>query len=129
MYSRSGRPRPGGAGWELVVWYLMRVTGLALFVLAVAHYLILHFIFDPAHQDVEFITTQRWNTIAWRAFDWLLLMTVLVHSFLGVRTVLADYVRGTARTVLLMGLYVLAIVLFAIGSIVVLTLPMPGAGA
>ena len=91
--------RPRGSRKELAIWYLMRVTGLALFVLALAHFSILHFIWDPAEQTAEFIANERWNQIFWRGFDWLLLMTVLFHGFLGVRTVVIDYVRrpGPAR--------------------------------
>lgn len=123
----SGRLRPTGSGFEVAVWYLMRVTGVALFVLALAHFSILHFIFDPAQQTAEFIAGQRWNQLFWRAFDWLLLMTVLFHGFLGMRTVLADYIHGArARMVTMSLLYIVAIVLFIIGTVVVLTLP--GAG-
>ena len=71
----------------------MRVTGVALFVLALAHFSILHFIWDPAEQTADFIANERWNQIFWRGFDWLLLMTVLFHGFLGVRTVVLDYVH------------------------------------
>ena len=34
--TRSGSARPQGGGWELAIWYLMRLTGLGLFVLALA---------------------------------------------------------------------------------------------
>ena len=124
VYSRSGRVRPQGGGIELFSWYLIRLSGLALFVLALAHFSILHFLFDPAQQDSEFIANVRWSSLFWRATDWLMLMLVLFHSFLGVRIVVRDYVKGGARTALLMGLYLLAFVLFVMGSIVVLTLPM-----
>ena len=87
------RARPSRAGRELLVWYLMRITGVALFVLALAHFSILHFIWDPAEQTAEFIAQERWNQLFWRGFDWLLLMTVLFHGFLGVRTVVLDYVH------------------------------------
>ena len=50
----------------------------------------------PAEQTADFIATERWNQIFWRGFDWLLLMTVLFHGFLGVRTVLLDYHRPAA---------------------------------
>jgi succinate dehydrogenase / fumarate reductase membrane anchor subunit len=126
LYSRSGRPRPAGGGSELAIWYLMRLTGLALFVLAIAHYLILHFVFDPAEQTTEFITNERWNSLFWRAFDWLLLQMVVFHSFAGLRTILGDYMKGGARTFVMSGLYLLAIVLFVLGTIVVMTLPVPG---
>ena len=93
LWSRSGRVRPQGGGFELFAWYLIRLTGLALFVLALTHFSILHFLFDPAEQTSEFIANERWNAIFWRGFDWLLLMTVLFHGFLGVRTVVLDYVH------------------------------------
>jgi succinate dehydrogenase / fumarate reductase membrane anchor subunit len=104
----------------------MRLSGLALFVLALTHFLILHVVWDPAEQSAEFIINERWNTLFWRGFDWLLLMMVLFHSFMGVRTVVSDYTKGGVRTSILMGLYLLAFVLFVLGTIVVMTLPVPG---
>jgi succinate dehydrogenase hydrophobic anchor subunit len=125
--SRSGRSRPQGGGWELAVWYLMRVSGLALFVFALTHYLILHVLYDPADQTASWIAQIRWSSLFWRVFDWSLLMLVLLHAFLGVRTVVADYTRGGARTALLSVLYIVAFLLFAMGTSVVLTLPVvPG---
>jgi succinate dehydrogenase / fumarate reductase, membrane anchor subunit len=122
------RVKPTGTRRELIIWYLMRVTGVALFVLALAHFSILHFIWDPAEQTAEFIAQERWNQLFWRGFDWLLLMTVLFHGFLGVRTVVLDYVhRPGLRTGMLWVLYVLGLVLFVMGTQVILTLPMPGA--
>jgi succinate dehydrogenase / fumarate reductase membrane anchor subunit len=122
-----GRVRPTGSRRELIVWYLMRITGVGLFVLALAHFSILHFIWDPASQTSDFIANQRWNNIFWRGFDWLLLMTVLFHGFLGVRTVVMDYVRRPDwREAFLWALYILGAILFVLGSSVVLTLPVPG---
>lgn len=121
----SGRMRPAGNGAEVAIWYIMRLSGVALFVLALAHFSILHFIWDPAEQNAEFIINERWNQLFWRAFDWLLLMMVLFHSFLGMRTVLLDYISGVrARILSLSVLYILAIVLFVLGSLVIFTLPI-----
>jgi len=122
LRSSSRRARPESGGFELAIWYLMRLTGVALFVLALTHYLILHVLYDPAHQTADWIAEVRWSSLFWRAFDWTLLMMVLFHSFMGVRVVVADYVRGGLRTALLMGLYLLAIVLFVLGTSVVMTL-------
>ncbi|MEX2548280.1 MAG: succinate dehydrogenase, hydrophobic membrane anchor protein [Chloroflexota bacterium] len=122
------RMRPTGSRRELFAWYLMRVTGVALFVLALAHFSILHFIWDPAVQTADFIAAERWNQIFWRGFDWLLLMTVLFHGFIGMRTVVMDYVRRPRlREFTLIMLYTLALLLFVIGTQVILTLPMRGA--
>lgn len=123
-YSRSGRMKPQSGGFELALWYLMRLTGLGLFVLVLSHYLIVHVLYDPAKQDASWIAQVRWSSLFWRAFDWLLLMLVLFHAFMGMRTVIVDYARGGVRLVLLSGLYLLAIVLFVLGTTVVMTLPV-----
>jgi succinate dehydrogenase / fumarate reductase membrane anchor subunit len=123
--TRSGRGRPAGGGWELAVWYLIRLSGLGLFVLALAHYSITHFVFDVTVQEAEWIVDERWGSLLWRTVDWLMLTLVIFHSFMGVRTVVGDYTRGGVRTALTMGLYALALVLFAMGTMVVATLPFP----
>ena len=118
------RVRPRGSRKELVVWYVMRVTAVALFVLALAHFSIVHFIWDPATQNAAFIADDRWNQVFWRGFDWLLLTTVIVHAFLGVRTVILDYIHPRGwRNGTLWVLYVIGIVLFVLGTQVILTLP------
>jgi succinate dehydrogenase / fumarate reductase membrane anchor subunit len=130
LSSRSGRPRPLGRSRETVIWYLMRLTGLGLFVLALAHYLILHFLFDPAEQTAAWIIDERWNQLFWRAFDWALLMLVLFHGFMGMRTVINDHVgRPRLRMALLIVLGLLAVTTFVMGTAVVATLPAPGGGS
>ena len=119
----SSRAKPVGGGFELAVWYLMRLTGLGLFVLVLSHYLILHVLYDPAKQDASWIATLRWSSTFWRAYDWLMLTLVLFHAFMGVRTVVADYTRGRVRGAVTVALYGLAAILFAMGTFVVLTLP------
>ena len=121
-YSRVGRPRPTGRGMELAIWFLMRLTGLGLFVLALTHFLILHVLYDPAEQDATWIAQVRWSSLFWRIFDWSLLMLVLFHGFMGVRTVIVDYADGRKRRILVLGLYLLALVLFVLGTTVVTTL-------
>ena len=124
----KARTRPTGGGRETLIWYLMRITGVALFVLALSHFVIQHFIFDPSEQTAEWIATHRWNQLIWRAADWALLMVVLLHSFLGVRTVVIDHVaRPRARIITLSALYLVAVILFVLGTIVVATLE-PKAG-
>ena len=123
--TRSGSAKPQGGGWELALWYLMRLTGLGLFVTALSHYIIVHFLYDPSQQTSTWITDERWGNIAWRTVDWLMLTFVVFHAFIGMRTVVQDYTHGGLRTVLTMSLYAGAIVLFAMGTIVVATLQFP----
>ena len=124
-----GRSKPQGNRVETWGWYAMRITGAALFVLALSHFSITHFIFDPAHQTAEWIAQNRWSEMFWRSFDWLMLMCVLIHSFLGMRTVIQDGIRAPrARTVTLSALYLLGAILFVLGSMVVFTMPGIGGG-
>ena len=71
----------------------MRLTGLGLFVLAISHYIVVHFVYDPAIQDAVWVTA-RWASIAQRTIDWMMLVFVLFHAFMGVRTVIGDYTAG-----------------------------------
>jgi len=103
----------------------MRLTGLGLFVTALAHYLITHFLFDPSEQTARWITDERWGNVAWRTVDWLMLTFVVFHAFMGLRTVVQDYTRGTTRTLVTMALYLVGVVLFALGTLAVATLPFP----
>ena len=54
-----------------------------------------------------------------------MLTFVLFHAFMGLRTVIGDYTSGGLRTFLTMLLYLVGIVLFAMGTMVVVNLPMP----
>lgn len=121
---RSRQPRPAGQGRELTFWLLTRYSAVALFVLALAHFSMTHFIFDPAEQTAEWITQMRWNSLALRILDWSMLIIVLTHSFLGMRTVIMDYLKGTTQGVVLSLLWILAAILVVLGSNVVLTLPL-----
>lgn len=108
----------------MALWYLMRLTGLALFVLVLTHYMILHVFHDPAEQTAQWIAQFRWSSLFWRGFDWLMLTLVLFHSFMGMRVVVADYTRGGLRMVLLSALYLAGFILFVLGTIVVMSLPV-----
>ena len=122
-YSISGRPRPTGSKVDLCVWWAVRLSSLALFVLALAHFTMTHFVFDPGDQSAEWVRQTRWNSVALRALDWGMLMAVLVHGFLGMRTVLQDYVPSRVRSLSLGALYLLALILFVLGTQVVIALP------
>jgi succinate dehydrogenase / fumarate reductase membrane anchor subunit len=127
--TRAGRARPQADRRELAIWYLMRLSGLALFVLVLSHYLILHVLYDPAEQHADWIAEVRWSSTFWRVYDWAMLTLVLFHAFVGMRVVVGDMTHGRVATTLRYLLYALAAFLFVIGTIVVVTLPnvVPGA--
>jgi succinate dehydrogenase hydrophobic anchor subunit len=50
---------------------------------------------------------------------------VVLHAFLGIRTVLQDYIHGGARTALTLLLYLAGIALALMGTMAVMTLPFP----
>ena len=120
--TRAGSARPMSGGFDLAVWYLMRLTALGLFVLVLAHFTIVHFIYDPAVQDNNWIAA-RWSGAAWRTVDWLMLSFVVFHAFMGMRTVVQDYTTGSTRMVLTMLLYLVAFLIFAMGTIGLVTFP------
>ena len=127
LYSRSGRPRPLSGGFELAAWYYMRLSGVALFVLALTHFSVQHFLSDPKDQTASWIFADAWNNALRRGLDWLMLVFVLSHAFLGVRTVTMDYLKGGWRILGLSAVYLIGPILFAMGSIVVFTVKLPGA--
>jgi succinate dehydrogenase / fumarate reductase membrane anchor subunit len=127
LYSRSGRPRPLSGGFELAAWYYMRLSGVALFVLALTHFSVQHFLSDPKDQTASWIFADAWNNALRRGLDWLMLVFVLSHAFLGVRTVTMDYLKGGWRILVLSALYLVGPVVFAMGTIVVFTVKIPGA--
>ena len=120
--TRAGSARPMSGGFELAVWYLMRLTALGLFVLVLAHFTIVHLVYDPAIQKADWIAA-RWSGAAWRTVDWLMLSFVVFHAFMGMRTVVQDYTTGSTRMVLTMLLYLVAFLIFAMGTIGLVTFP------
>ena len=72
LYSRSGRPRPQSGGFELAAWYYMRLSGVALFVLALTHFSVQHFLTDPSNQTSGWIFAEAWNNAFRRGLDYLL---------------------------------------------------------
>ena len=117
---RAGRPRPAG-GFELWTWYFMRVSGLALVLLALGHLAIMHLINSVDNIDFQFVA-QRFATPFWRSYDLLMLILALLHGCNGLRTVLEDYCHRPVLRVACIGtLYVACFVFLVIGSLVIVT--------
>jgi len=117
---RLGREKPIG-GFELFAWFFMRISGLALIVLAIGHLIIMHVINNVDTIDYNFVA-RRWATPFWRTYDMVLLCLALIHGLNGLRTVIDDYVHTTRwRMVSLSCLYFFGFVVLVIGVLVIFT--------
>ena len=114
--------RPGGrGGFETWSWFFMRVSGLALVFLALAHFAITHIVNDVAETDFRFVEA-RWRNPLWRVFDWALLSLALLHGLNGLRYIIDDYVRKPdARAGVKAVLYTLTGGLFFLGTITIVS--------
>lgn len=115
-------PRPTEPGRERFWWWFMRLSGLALVILALGHMLIMHVLVQLTGQELSFaFVTSRWGTPFWRIYDALLLVLALIHGVNGARGVIADLVpRGGVRMVLTIGLGLLAAAWLVLGLMVVI---------
>jgi succinate dehydrogenase membrane anchor subunit len=116
----AGRPRPESR-IELYAWLFMRVSGVVLLGLALAHLAIMHVLNNIESINYQFVA-RRYLTPFWRTYDLVMLWLALIHGLNGVRTLVEDYVgvRGW-RVVSLATLYVLGFIFLALGSLVILT--------
>jgi len=123
--TRSPRPRRPGSrprgGAEAQSWLFMRLSGLVLVFLALAHFAITHVINDVVETDYEFVA-DRWANPGWRVFDWVLLALALAHGVNGARWVIDDYVRRPGRRAAVKAaVYGLTAFLFALGTFTIVT--------
>lgn len=119
------RSRPRGSDFELWSWLFMRMSGIVLLVMVLAHFAIMH-IFTP----IEFINfsfvAARWASPFWRVYDLVLLSLALVHGMNGVRVVADDYVHSRAGRLVTMTLIYSATFLFlVIGAEVIFAFQPP----
>ena len=120
--SRAARTRPENGGFERFMWYFMRLSGLALVILALGHMLIMHVLVQVTGQQVDYgFVTSRWGTPFWRIYDFLLLVLALIHGVNGTRIVIGDLVsRGGLRTLLVVGLGAITVLWLILGMIVII---------
>jgi succinate dehydrogenase / fumarate reductase membrane anchor subunit len=116
------RGPPEGTGRERFWWWFMRLSGLALVFLALGHMLIMHVLVQLSGQEVNFaFVTSRWGTPFWRIYDAVLLVLALIHGVNGARVVITDLVpRGGIRSVLVIGLGLVALAWLFLGLMVVI---------
>ena len=103
--SRAARPKPEASGRERFWWYFMRVSGLALVILALGHVFIMHVLVELTGSEIDFAFVQsRWGSPCWRIYDFALLVLAFLHGANGARVVIGDYVAHPTAKRLLIGL-------------------------
>ena len=87
--SMGRRIKPSG-GYELFMWYFMRLSGLALVFLAVGHLFIMHILNNVETINYAFVAG-RWTAPRtgwiWRLWDVSLISLAVIHGFNGLREV------------------------------------------
>src|SRR5918992_3691057 len=102
--SRAAKPKPTASGSERFWWYFMRLSGLALVILALGHMFIMHVLVELTGGEINFAFVQsRWGTPFWRIYDFLLLVLAFIHGANGTRIVIGDYVTHRGLRSLLIG--------------------------
>ncbi len=119
--SRAARPRPEASGADRVWWYFMRLSGVALVILALGHMLIMHVLVELNGEEISWAFVQsRWGTPFWRIYDLLLLVLALVHGVRGARIVITDYVTHPTARGLLVGTLVVISGIWLVAGIAII---------
>ena len=107
--TRYVKPR---SNFERYAFLFMRLSGIALLLLAVGHMLLQHVLRD-VHDLTLQVVQDVWRSWGWRAYDLLLLTFAITHGFNGLRQILEDYIHDS-RKVKIVGRLVLVFVIITI---------------
>jgi succinate dehydrogenase / fumarate reductase membrane anchor subunit len=101
--------------FERYAFLFMRMSGLALLILAVGHMMIQHVLNSSGNLTLIFVAEQ-WNSWGWKAYDIFLLLFAIPHGINGLRNVLEDYIHNprTMKTInIILTIFVVATVIWA----------------
>lgn len=119
---RGQRAKPSG-GFEVQAWFFMRISGLALVLLAMTHWTIMHFLNRLGAENSAWIVA-RYQNVAWPLFDATMLLFAMLHGTNGMRYIIDDYLHNRAINVLAKAvLYTAAFVFILFGLITIFMLP------
>ncbi len=107
----------------------MRLSGIALLVLALGHFAIMHLVHPIEELSYDFVAG-RYRFFGWRFYDMSLLLLAMLHGLNGVRILIDDYVRSERwHHRLLWVLRIVGVFFMVLGTIVILVFqPVHGHG-
>lgn len=95
----------------------MRLSGVALLLLAVGHMVLQHILRDVHNLTLQ-VVQDVWRSWGWRVYDLLLLTFAVIHGFNGLRQVLEDYIHDPKKVKLVARILIVVIILTVIWSAV-----------
>ena len=117
-FEADRRPSSTEVWW----WFFMRISGVVLVFLVLIHVYVMHVV-GAGVERVDFaFVVERWDSIGWKSFDWIMLFLALLHGGNGLRIIIDDYVRRDGlRTAIKGSLYALIVILMIMGTAVIVT--------
>lgn len=101
--------------FERYAFLFMRMSGLALMILAVGHMIIQHVLNSSGNLTLNFVA-DVWNSWGWKAYDIFLLLFAIPHGINGLRNILEDYIHNPRllKTInIILAVFVVATVIWA----------------
>jgi succinate dehydrogenase / fumarate reductase, membrane anchor subunit len=106
--------------YDAIAWSWMRYSGFQLIFLAFGHIFIQDVLVGVHNIDLKYVQV-RWDFVAWRIYDTLLLAFAFAHGMNGLRQVLFDYVHASRpRSILSWALFGIWLVISIIGAIAII---------
>jgi len=111
--------------FQRYAWLFMRLSGAGLLLLAVGHWVMIHFIQGVQNLTTEWVIASRW-AFGWiRVWDFALLGLAFLHGLNGFHTVVTDYVHNrTALKIIRLLIVAGGAFILIMGAVAILLTPM-----
>jgi succinate dehydrogenase / fumarate reductase, membrane anchor subunit len=108
--------------FELYAWMFMRLSGLLLVILVLAHLFIMNIVDGGVHRLGFAFVAGRWASPFWQVWDLAMLWLAQLHGTNGLRVIINDYAqRDSTRFWLKMLLYTASGLVLLTGTLVIFT--------
>lgn len=108
--------------FELYAWMFMRLSGLLLVILVLAHLFIMNIVDGGVHRLGFAFVAGRWASPFWQVWDLAMLWLAQLHGTNGLRVIINDYAqRDGTRFWLKMLLYAASGLVLLTGTLVIFT--------